>query len=311
MRMRRIKKYSFVVLASLFLVSLFAVEYSALADETTRPTLILESYIISGNMSKGEDFVLEYTLRNTSRTATVNNILFAIQPSGGVFYPSDGRGNQYYIASISSEDTYTGEVYLSINPAAPDGTYNLEYILSYQGGTDALITNSGFVSLKIASLAIEILDINLPEQCFEGRPTFFSVRYANNGTKELRDVRVMLDGNIEEGSEILIGTVRPGITSIAEGYVTFLSTGEQTLNCYITHLSEDGAVVSFAPQTQSTVVTGIFSSEQDNETTHQDEQEPPNGIVALLRDNVIFVIVGVGLACIIVIFVSILRRKRK
>ena len=311
MKNNKIAPYFCTVLVCLILLESFAAGFYALADESTRPILILESYTLSGNISGGEDFVLEYTLKNTSRTATVDNILFTIQPSGGIFYPTEGQGNQYYITSIYSMDTHTGEAYLSVNPSVADGVYNLEYTLSYQGGADSLLTNSGFVSLKISSMAIEILDISLPEQCAQGRPTFFSVRYTNNLAKELRDVRVILDGDIEDGAEILIGTVRPGATSLAEGYVTFLSIGEQSLNCYLTYVSDDGTLVSFKPHTQKTVVAGVLSIDQDDNNNHPNEPKSVNNIVMILQNNAILVIISAVGIYLIAILISILKKRRK
>ena len=288
---------------------------SVFADETTRPTVIMEEYTVTGNIKSGGDFILEYTLRNTSQTSAVTNMTFMTSDSSGVFFPSAGTSNQHYIPYIEAGAAHTGEASLSINKRTADGTYNLNFSISYQSLDDngIVLSSSGYITVTVSGNALSIVELSLSDHPIQGRPSYISVRYENSGDQELRNAKVIIEGNIDgAGQQILIGAIRSGASGVVEEYITFTAAGEQELVIYLTHENTDGEnIMSEMLVTTASVMAGTENNQTDIEDPATDDGlSAHQSLVRIIMDNAVLIIIAVGVVCLIIIIISLIRRRR-
>ena len=302
-------KKASIVFALVF-VCAFICLVPAVADEAMRPTIIMDSYTVSGNLAAGENIVLEYTLRNASPAASVNNILFKIEDSAKIFYPSQGKSNQRYVSYIDVWGTHKGQIELSVNKNAPDGVHYLNFNISYQGSADAgmVFTSTGYIALEVRGSVFLLVELGVPAQCVAGRQTYISVRYANNGDNELRGAKVLFEGGALGGSgEIPIGVVRPGVSGVAEGYIVLQEAGEQELTFYLSYEGEDGELIRSDPYIVMTnAMEGASLGTQ--EVTVLD---PEPGLSEFVRDNAVWLIAAAGVVCVAALIFGFVKKKRR
>ena len=294
-------------LLSLLLVLSGIYDLAAYADDLAYPAIILEAYGVDGTLSPGEDIILQYTLRNTSSSADVSNVVVTVSDSRGYFYPSQGRSNQDHIPAIPSLGASEGSFRLTVNRDAPAGIHNLTFKMQYQGSGSAnsMLTIDCSISLEIRGDLLETVGVSLQEQCVEGVPAFLSVSYKSNGKQELSGVRVLVDGNIADaGREIAVGALRPGLSGIAEGAVVFLGAGEQTLSVSLAYETADGQLVISEPTTSECVVLAPAAGE--------DWQNTPAGMTAGLSGTLTFSLIACGATvCAILLAMLLLRSRRR
>jgi hypothetical protein len=282
----------------------------AYADDSAYPAILLEEYRVEGNLAPGDDIVLEYTLRNTSSSASISNVVVTVSDSRGYFYPAQGTSNQDHIPAIPIRGTSDGSFKLTVNRDAPEGTHNLNFTMQYQGSgsATAMLEIDCSISLEIRGDLLEAVGVSLPGQCVEGEPVFLSVSYKNNGRQELTGVRVLVEGNIEEaGREIAVGSVRPGLSGIAEGTVVFRSAGEQGLSVSLAYETADGRLVTSKPASAECIVLAPSPSGEEWPA----DPAPAFRLGGLSGELSFALTSGAAAVCTIALAVLLLRRRRR
>jgi len=306
------KSVSIVIILVLFSILL---TFPASADELSRPTVFIESYTIDGTLSKGEDIIIYFTLRNASLQSSVNNILMNVQSDSGAFFPSPEASNQYFVSSIPPGEMKEVAVYMTVSHSIPDNTYDVNYTMSYQGTqSDALFTSSGKISIAVKSGSFEIVEVKIPEENVKGRLAYVSVRYTNMSEYALNSARIRIEGNIAENQKVIdIGTVRAAASGIAEKNITFTETGIQQLSFDLIYEDEGGNIVISDSFTTLTVVTdGIGLYPQETAPPAQGGQLGRiDSIIKLIQDNAVLIICIAAVICIGAIVTAVVLRKRR
>jgi len=244
------------ILMLLLILSVLTQLPVAYATDSIIPHVILESYSILGDLETGSEFEIEYTLRNTSSSMHVSNILLTLHSVGMESYPAYGYSNQQYISRIESQETYTGTIKWEVPPYTSFGLLEISFRLSYQSDGAVVFSEEARVGVYLEEKHyLTINEVLLPSECVLERRTFISVKCTNLSDDEFRNVRILFEGNISESEKsMLMGTLRPGTSSVAEGYVTFSELGTQQIWAILQYEDKDGNVIESEPFASNTDV---------------------------------------------------------
>lgn len=284
------------------------------ADSRTRPTVILESYSLEGRVTAGGDIELTYVLRNTSPYSEANNILLTWGASGNAIYPAHGSSNQQYVERIAPSGMYTGVMTFTVQDTLEPDVYGLSLSLAYQGPENVSISSTAAIALVVQeSGTLVINEVLLSSECIVGRQSFISVKYENPGSEDVRNAQIIIEGDIRESeTRIHVGTVRAYASSVAEGYVTFQSTGEKTLEISMIFEDKNGGEFSTLIYTSGVTVLS------DNMAEPQPTQPEGNGQETENRGSTwrdipleLLLIAGAAMAVLIVVLIVVLVRRRK
>lgn len=248
------------------------------ADQSTKPVLMIEKYSCDRDvLTAGTDFKFNYTIRNTSGARDVTNVVVSFSFPGNAFYSKYGSSNQQYVNNIKSGGAYDGSMELTVNPLIENGPFNIDITMDYQVSTEA-----GEASLKTeASLTIfvqnerdiRITEFSMPSLFVESTKTFMSIKYENTDYKEIRNVNILLDGDIlDREKTIPVGSMKGGSSSFTDFYVTFLGEGQQMLSVQFSFEDSDNKRHVTAPYEVGTIV-----ERQDAESTSNDWDAGPAG----------------------------------
>jgi len=300
----------------LVLLHILPVDHSAFADDLARPILYVDSYIVEGTLSAGEEIIIHFMLRNASKQSAVNNIFFTVQSPGSALFPSPETSNQYFMERIGPGETVPLAVYLTIRDSIPSNAYEINYSISYQGEeTDLVLSNSGSISVTVKSGSLEIVSVNIPEICYVGRLVYISVRYINTSDSALHGARVRINGGIEESQSIIdIGTVHASSGGIAERNVIFLEPGDQSVTFDLIYENEHGSEI-VADIRSSPVVVDEWGSPDTAEPltpmSPDGQQDIPSSRSDVIQDNMALIVGAAAIVCLAVIVISTIMKRRK
>ncbi len=297
-----------IVLITSLLLSIITIP-TIHADDSTHPIVLMKSYTIDETITSGNEFTLNYTLENTSTTTGVNNILITFSDPNNIFFPAFGTSNQTYIPLIDIASTTTASSTFNVRDVVNEGTYYLQYNLSYQTDIDdSTVTLNGAIALNIGEGSIEILDIILPEQCTVNEPAYTGILYKFIGEEEnYNNLRIELTGSIiASGNTININNANSS-SAFAEHHVTFLEAGTQVLTATIAYETEDGETI-YSPTFDITTSVELPIQESTTNEVIPEVTEPT--FIDYLNQNAI-IIVFIVLAIISIIFLIYIKKTKQ
>lgn len=229
----------------------------------TVPVVTVEGYEIDGVLAQGKAFTLSLQVRNVDPYEDASQVRVAIRTPGGELYPAEGETNQRYVDQLEPGETYDCQFSLKATGDLVGEVVPIEVTLTYASAAGAG-TNTVTVSPAVSKDSeVDIISLLTPERAVIGAKALFSIQYENNGTAELRDLTMRVQGNIVSNNEqISLKVPRPGRQEYAESSVIFTDAGTQELTVYISYEDENGEVYQLEPQRVTTEV--IRSSSDGN-----------------------------------------------
>jgi len=307
-------KIASIMFLTIFALTLFPV--SVHADDARFPVVTLSSYEIEGEVYNNTDFTLAFTMKNESSSSAAYNLAVSYTSAGNAFYPSSGTSNQHYIPQIDAGSTYTATFQLSSNPNIEVGAYNIYFSYKYQNDANENISMEAIISVHVSDEnLLEISDISIPAECMANKRSFMSIKYGNPGNMEIRNVKIVIEGNIlEEEKEVSVPNMKPQSVNFADANITFLETGKQTLKIILSYEDLEGNISR--SQTQL-VTTDVFAQATHTSTVSSEtsplSSEEPLGIMSRIFEGEAItpaVLVAAAVILLVVIGIIVIRIRK-
>jgi len=253
----------FIIITALLL----AIVIPAKAAGSGNPWLVLASYDINDGSSETitpGSFVIEYTLQNTSETDLINTILLYDQRNSYIV-PVHGSANIEYIGKISANQGHSGKLYLFVPEDAPTGIHRFDITLNYNSEDPAVnyqLTSSFSIYIRISNNpALVLKQVDLSSEVTGGGRRYLYIEYENPGTIDFRNLRLMIEGNIDEQQRTqVLPILKAGRSNSIEYPMQFTDTGTQNIDVYISYSDDAG-------NTYQTPVVSKQADISDTETT--------------------------------------------
>ena len=272
-------------------VLLPALTISASAADTDNPRLVMLSY----SLNEGEPdtvvpgvFTLNYTLQNTSSFELVNTILAYDQKNEAIM-PAPGRANVEYIGRIGAGREFSGAVELCVPEDIPSRRYRFDIVLNYNVAEPSVHSQlSSTISIYINvrnNPALNIKRVELSDETTGGDRRSLYIEYENPGTVGFKNLRLFIEGNIDDQQKISTPPILDaGRSSSVEYSIQFTRRGIQDIYVYMTY--EDDAGNSY----QTPVTTRRANIEYSNAAPDDGSDAPQKAgylstLVSSLRGN--------------------------
>ncbi|MCR5608947.1 MAG: hypothetical protein K6G26_07785 [Lachnospiraceae bacterium] len=251
---RRIKIVIFTIffILGMFLEDINIINVKAV---TEIPRIILDSYEVrEGDFESGEETIISLKLKNTNAVASAENVLLTYEGKENGILPKKGTSNQIFLGNIEPSGTVEINIPIIISPDADKEYISLTCNLDYVNGTnDQREKNSFIVAFDINSLEL-LYDVSVANSARVGTSAFISANVINNGYNEVKDVKMIITGQIEsdeEAKDLLekrkgntvtcdIGDISVSSSKYRDAAVVFSEAGIQTVTVSFTFTGKDG-----------------------------------------------------------------------
>jgi len=187
------------------------------------PRLIIESYSLSSDkIYAGETFDLNFVLRNTSSSESIQNIQIRVKDADttATIVPASGGSNSLYVSRISREDSSSQKISLQTAPDAEAKAYTLSLEFTYEAAsTNATHTTTETISIPILQkIRLKCDDpVIYDDMGWVESPCSMYVRMYNMGRSSIYNCMVDVEGQgLRMEESYFGGTLSPGSTLSAD-----------------------------------------------------------------------------------------------
>lgn len=188
----------------------------ASSEETpeSAPVILVEKSVVStGTAKAGEDFDVTVTLKNTSKTKSVQNMVASITVPSADFELKN-NSNTIFIDKLGAEKTTDLSLTFHVGKSTVDGNYPIEVALSYDDSKANTLSSAGTfvvtveqplnVKLTMPAIAADLTAGDTVPLSFQvmnlGRSTVYNVRCDVTGDG-LVQTKTAFVGNMESGND--------------------------------------------------------------------------------------------------------------
>lgn len=209
------------------------------------PYIIVDSYSYGGgSVTAGEEFTLKLTLRNTSTTHSLENIVMNVSPMG--VFSMASSSNTFFINRLQAGSIMEREVTLNagLTKVTDDKDANsIDIKFTYQyAGADVKKLESGSSSESI-TLPVDFPDrfeLGIPESddtAYVGEDFYLSVPMVNKGRSSVYNLTAFVrgDGIKNQGQTQYIGNLAAGTESSADFSLQYLEPGDYSGEIVVTY----------------------------------------------------------------------------
>lgn len=285
--------------------------------QTSNPRIIVTGFTTTPEtIYAGSTFNLSVSVKNTSQTTTVKNVLFNLEATVegsdstaayAAFLPVSGSSS-VYTESIAPGQTYQMSIDMEAKSDLAQKPYVLTVSMKYDTDEQINISDTAKVSVPIkqeAKMDTSAAEV-LPESIAVGEQSNIMFSVYNTGKTTLYNVKVMYEGDTVESGITYLGNVAPGATSNVDSMVTGIAqdTGDGTITAVITYEDEAGAETRFEKVMNLYVYEMMIDESFTDEIPYEPEetQSGPNVVV--------FAAVAVGIIILVVIVVIVVKKKK-
>ena len=209
------------------------------------PYIIVDSYSYGGNsVTAGDEFTLKLTLRNTSSTHSLENIVMNVAPMG--VFSMASSSNTFFINRLQAGSIMEREITLNagLTKVTDDKDANsIDIKFTYQyAGTDVkkLQTGSSNESITLPVDFPDRFELGIPESddmAFAGEDFYLSVPMVNKGRSSVYNLTAFVrgDGLKNPGQTQYIGNLNAGTESSADFSLQYLEPGEYSGEIVVTY----------------------------------------------------------------------------
>lgn len=186
------------------------------SEETpeSAPVILVEKSVVStGTAKAGEDFDVTVTLKNTSKTKSVQNMVASINVPSADFELKN-NSNTIFIDKLGAEKTTDLSLTFHVGKSTVDGNYPIEVALSYDDSKANTLSSAGTfvvtveqplnVKLTMPAIAADLTAGDTVPLSFQvmnlGRSTVYNVRCDVTGDG-LVQTKTAFVGNMESGND--------------------------------------------------------------------------------------------------------------
>ena len=186
------------------------------SEETpeSAPVILVEKSVVStGTAKAGEDFDVTVTLKNTSKTKSVQNMVASITVPSADFELKN-NSNTIFIDKLGAEKTTDLSLTFHVGKSTVDGNYPIEVALSYDDSKANTLSSAGTfvvtveqplnVKLTMPAIAADLTVGDTVPLSFQvmnlGRSTVYNVRCDVTGDG-LVQTKTAFVGNMESGND--------------------------------------------------------------------------------------------------------------
>lgn len=207
-------------------------ETASTTPVVSQPKLILESYSLSSDkIYAGEEFAVNFTLKNTSSSEAVQNIQISIADTDdtGKLLPAENGSNTIYIAKIDKGESYEVNYRMQSSPDIDPKAYKLGVTMAYEGAKNVVAyTASDTISVTI--LQKVRLKFDTPvfyDECYVGSTCGAYLAMYNMGRSSVYNCMIGVEGDGLEMEETYFGgTVTAGSTMSADFNIITNTAGQ-------------------------------------------------------------------------------------
>ncbi len=186
----------------------------------TVPRLIIDKYTIEPKtLNAGQEFTLNLSILNTSKSAKIQNVKVSIASDDGTFTTVDS--NSFYIDGISPKSRVQKKIVLSSKPDSAAKQYMLSINYEYEDDKGTAYTNKDTIGIPLQQTQrLTIGELNISSEAFVGNPMPVNISFYNMGKSTLYNLMVKLEGKFKvEGSSYFVGNFEPGKTDSFDGSI--------------------------------------------------------------------------------------------
>lgn len=271
--------------------------------------LVADCKVSESQIYAGDEIEVSVTLQNTSKTESVQNMtVTATAP--GEYFTILSASDSIYIGSIAAGGTTDVVLKYQVNPAAPQGQYDLTLNMDYADSKGGTYSGSGNAKLNILQpLSVEFDPIQIVSEAKVTDTIDATIQAMNLGRSKIYNVRATLEGDgLKPGGTIFIGDMEPGTTANASTTVVVTSLTEGTAlygatTGTVTYRYEDEAGTEYEQAEEFSIM--IQSPFSDTKTEEEDEPGQWWVIVGVIAG----ILILIGVFCLVQWFLR--RRERK
>ncbi len=291
--------------------------------KTSTPRVIVTGFTTEPEeVRAGESFVLNVTIKNTSKKTAVNNMELDLtgmvegaEKTAGyaAFLPTSGA-NSFYIDTIGSQGEKTLSMEFTAKADLEQKPYVMDIKMKYEDDEANPFEGEANLSIPVHQTArfdtsaaeVQPSYINVGEQA----NLMFSIY--NTGKTKLYNVQVTIDDPTLEPALFYVGGVDPGATGNVDVMLTGAapSEGDGSVECIISYEDEAGNVTKNTKTINLAVMEQMPDSFEYDDFS--DETEDDIRKQTMIRNGII---IGAAAAVLILILFIILRvsknRKKK
>lgn len=251
----------------------------------------------------GKKSTAKLTLRNTSKTDSVHNMMVTVSPGENVELL--GATGSHYVERLGADGICNISFVFRVNATAPCGQYNIGVTMDYADSKGSSYTVEGAVKVSAGQqVQLETAPVNMPQKIQLGETVELQTQAMNLGMGKLYHVRAMVeaDGLMPSGTAF-IGDMEAG-TSMT-GCVELTAEGLSGDSLYGT---TQGKIIFYYEDEMGNEMTQeqIFETSILSPLSENDEEEPADDT---RQWWVIMAVIAVFLAQAAVIF--FVRRSKQ
>ena len=233
---------SAIALTYLFLGT--ATRVYATENEPPIPAVVvLTGYDIEdGYLQAGHDVTINFDVENASKAVTVYSLVISVTSQSNMVYPAYGSDNQVYVGTLAPGENKTVSIDVAVNPTLTADMTDIECQFNYVSAGKQMSNKSVLVVPTTGARTIAVRSIDVSPIAKVNGKTLVSIGLVNNGTSNITDARLVIDGDVTEDSKsIPLDTLYFG-KSLSEDYqITFMGLGEQKIGMKLEFTDVDGS----------------------------------------------------------------------
>ena len=278
-----------------------------------KPHLIVDSYSY-GEASAGKDVPVTFTLKNTSVSKTIRNVVLTVKPSGDLRIKS--ASDTIYVDSILPGKTITKSMNFFLGAGAQADVQDIAISSTFEyfdiEGQNA-VAGGDSISISIPTDKVErvrIQKVELPDMLYPGTEEEIAYSVVNAGFSTLYNCEIKVVD--EEGTEYAyayVGSLEPS-KAASQPYlpIMFDVSGEKNLKFVLTYENEKLQVGEVTRDfTVSVMEMPIYEEPPFNPMPEEPMPEEPQGMAPWL----LWVIIGGGVLVAVIVTVVVIKAVKK
>ena len=244
--MKKLKPFFVLFLIVSIINGIFSINTKAdtpSALSNADPVIVLTNYeLIDGSYETGSTFTLKLTATNCNHYADAYNVIIDVSTEDLSLRLGDGSVSEVYFETIKAGSSVTFEQTFSIEDEYPYQTAMLTYDFKYYDQSAKVYSNQTVITPRvIAACKLNINVLSVAESASIGSRSLVNVRCTNDGAVDISDIKIILDGNIDESQKTIdLGALKSGEQLMKDCYVNFLEEGKQSLSVAFEYEDTDG-----------------------------------------------------------------------
>ncbi len=182
------------------------------------PRLIIDKYSVNPEViNAGQQFTLDLSILNTSKTSTISNIKVSLASDDGTF--STVNSNSFYIDQIAPKASVSKQVTFTSKADAAPKQYTISVNYEYEDEKGNPYNTKDVVGIPLLqSPRLVVGDMSIPPEAYVGNPIPVNVSFFNMGKSTLYNLMVKLEGNFRiEGTSYFVGNFESGKSDSFDG----------------------------------------------------------------------------------------------